>query len=90
MTSRLPALPTLEEFLKAARDIGCTEKTIRGRQVIENPKLQIPVVLKQMSKNERLTQFYAEYLSRVLGVSGFSAEEFRGSPKWRPSDPEQS
>jgi hypothetical protein len=89
MTLRLPWLPTFAQFLDAARREGCIERTVRGRLVLENPKLKLPVVVKPMQPNEQLTQFYAEYLCRMLGVTGFSFDH-PTNPDWGPTDEEQT
>jgi hypothetical protein len=89
MTPRLPWLPTFAQFLVEARKVGCTERMVRGRLVLENPELKLPVVVKPMQPNEQITQFYCEYLCRMLGVTAFSFDHPSASG-WEPSAEEQS
>ncbi|PYF04066.1 hypothetical protein BJ122_10444 [Rhodopseudomonas faecalis] len=89
MPPRLPSLPTLAQFLDEARRIGCKQRFVRGRLVLEHPSGNTSVVVKRMLPTEQLTQFYTEYLSRILGVTKFvGVREPR--PNWVPSSDEEN
>jgi hypothetical protein len=85
---RFPYLPTWKEFLAAAQAQGCSIRTYKGRVIVENPVVGIPVPLPPYHENETLTQFMTEYLCRLLKVDGFSMD-LGSAPNWRPSEPEQ-
>ena len=51
MTPRLPILPTLGQFLAAAKTQGCEVRIHRGRTIVENPKVGIPVPLPPLQEN---------------------------------------
>ena len=89
MTPRLPILPTLAQFLAAAKSQGCDVRVYRGRTVVENPNVGIPVPIPPMAENEHLTQFMTEYLCRILRVEGFIFEPMRNQ-QWIPDDEEET
>lgn len=89
MPPRLPTLPTLAQFLDEARRIGCKERVVRGRLVLEHPSRKTSVVVKRMLPTEQLTQFYTEYLSRILGVTKFTGLP-ETQPNWTPSSDEEN
>jgi hypothetical protein len=73
MKPRLPYLPTLAQFLDAAKREGCDVRTINGRIVIENPANGIPVpVPKHLNYTDQLTQHTTEYLARNARIPGFN------------------
>jgi hypothetical protein len=74
MTPRLPFLPTLAQFLEAAKAQGCTVRLYKGRTVVENPQVGIPVAIPPMAENEALTQFLTEYFCRLLRIGGFGVD----------------
>ncbi|WP_210205432.1 hypothetical protein [Rhodopseudomonas faecalis] len=56
---------------------------------MEHPSGNTSVVVKRMLPTEQLTQFYTEYLSRILGVTKFvGVREPR--PNWVPSSDEEN
>ncbi len=90
---RLPFLPTLAQFLDAAKREGCTVRTARDRIILENPNVGIPVpVPAHLAYNDRLTQHLTEYMARNLRVPGFSYD-YTGpetNEDYRPSDDEET
>ena len=89
--NRLPSLPTLGQFLAAAKNQGCDIRSMRGRTVVENPRVGIPVPIPQMAESETLTQFMTEYLSRMLQVDGFAVDySTLVRPDWKPTSSEES
>jgi hypothetical protein len=91
MNPRLPRLPTLGQFLAAARAQGCDVRTYRGRIIVENKAVGIPVTVPTMQENEQLTQFITEYLCRFTQVKGFTVDsETIGRPEWKPTSDEES
>jgi hypothetical protein len=88
---RLPRRPKVRQFLTAAKAQGCDVRTHRGRTIIENPAVGIPVPLPEMAENEPLTQFMTEYLCRILQVEGFITEQSElARPDWRPTPGEET
>lgn len=91
MTPRLPSLPTLGQFLAAAKAQGCEVRSYRGRTIVENPKVGIPVPLPPIQENEQLTQFMTEYLSRILQVDGFDLNiATLVNREWKPGPGEEN
>jgi hypothetical protein len=75
----------------AARAQGCDVRTHRGRTIVENPAVGIPVPLPEMAENEPLTQFMTEYLCRILQVEGFMADQSQlVSRDWKPTPSEET
>lgn len=87
--ARFPHLPTWKEFLGAARAQGCDIRQYRGRMIVENPEVGIPVPLPPHQENETITQFMTEYLCRMLKVDGFGMDP-PANPTWKPSGSEQN
>jgi hypothetical protein len=58
---------------------------------VENPVVGIPVAIPPMAENEALTQFFTEYLCRLLRVDGFGVDrEPAGNKDFIPTIEEES
>lgn len=86
---RFPHLPTWREFLAAAQAQGCQIRQVKGRIVVENPAVGIPVPLPPHHDSDTLTQFMTEYLCRLLKIDGFGMDP-NPVPAWKPTSPEET
>lgn len=91
MSPRLPRLPTLGEFLAAAENQGCSVCLFKERYIVHDPAGKVFVVINLKNKTDYLTQFLTEHYCRVLGVSGFTVNEYnKRSSDWKPTTDEET